>query len=245
MSNDQPDVGAFSAEQVDTGLVTAAVTKPGLTPAGKEAAKGLLQFKPDTTMAALAALARDIAQDIYPITTLLGKHGLTQNQYDFISENNEFFKQTLASETKEWQSIASTERRIRLQALAALEDKMPSIASRMGAAAEKFGDVVEAAKFFAKVAGVDAAPGGAGGGGSGFTISIDLGADTRITIGPDVSAAPGGAEHGERPLRTVGEGQAVPATVPVVRQGPSDDRALRQIPAGPGAPQKSGSEPKG
>lgn len=200
-------------EQVDTGLVTAAVTKQAdppapeaLTPEGKEAAKALLAFK-DVTMATLTALAREIAQDLYPLPQLLSKYAITQNQYEFLLAHNDYFKNTLASECKDWQSIASTEKRVRLQALAALEDKMPNIASRMGQAAEKLGDVVEAAKFFAKVANVDSTPGGAGGGGAGFTISIDLGADTRITIGPEAAAQAGEGPAGTGPVQKTIEGE--------------------------------------
>lgn len=211
----------LTGEYVETGLVTAAVTKPaepvGLTPEGKEAMKALLVFK-DITMGQLTALAREIAQDLYPLPQLLAKHAITQNQYEFLCEHNEYFKNTLASECKDWQSIASTEKRVRMQALAALEDKMPNIASRMGQAAEKLGDVVEAAKFFAKVANVDTSVPGAGGGSGGFTISIDLGADTRITIGPEgvAAAAPEPANGGSVPK--VIEGKVIEGTAQVQRK---------------------------
>lgn len=242
-----PDVGAFAAaEHIETGLVTAAVTADvGLTQAGKEAAKGLLRLDPNLTMAALAALAREIAQDIQPLNNLLSKHGLSQTQYDFLSENNEFFKRTLASEVADWQSIGSTEKRVRLQALAALEDKMPSIASRMGAAAEKLGDVVEAAKFFAKVAGVDAGTGGAGAGGSGFTISIDLGADTRITIGPQEAAPAGQATDSEPPIRTITQGASASGGGQTAGVVPGGQGSLRQITAGQGTPPAGQPQPKG
>jgi hypothetical protein len=202
----------LTGEFVETGLVTAAVTKQaepvGLTPEGKEAMKALLVFK-DITMGQLTALAREIAQDLYPLPQLLNKHAITQNQYEFLCEHNEYFKNTLASECKEWQSIASTEKRVRLQALAALEDKMPNIANRMGQAAEKLGDVVEAAKFFAKVANVDTTVPGAGGGSGGFTISIDLGADTRITIGSEGASTQASVPGGGVAVPKVVEGKII------------------------------------
>lgn len=217
------DVGAFTDEPIETGLVTAAVTAPGpeivkLTPEGKEAAKGLLGFK-DVSLPKLAALARAIAQDIYPLPQLLNDNGITQNQYDFLIENNEFFKSTLAQECKDWQGIASTQKRVRLQALAALEEKLPNIASRMGSAAEKLGDVVEAAKLFAKIADVDTTSGGVGTGGQGFTISIDLGADTRITIGPP----------GDPPQS---EGAATGGALPRVIEGTVSSSTIQQQPKG-------------
>lgn len=210
------DAGAFAAiEKLDTGLVTAAVTAGEpvkLTSEGKEAAKGLLNLK-DVAFPILAALARDLAQDIIPLPVLLNKHGLTQNQYDFLAENNEFFKNTLAQECRDWQSISSTEKRLRLQALAALEDKLPTLANRMGSAAEKLGDVVEAAKFFARVAAVDAPANGGAAGGSGFTISIDLGADTRITIGDTSGGAPAADQSGAGPVPKVIEATANPGSL--------------------------------
>lgn len=206
------NIDEFTDEPIETGLVTATVTAPGLTPAGKEAAKALLHMK-DVSLATLAQLARDIAQDIYPLSQLLNKHGLTNLQYEFLLEHNEFFKRAIAQETKDWQSIASTEKRIRLQALAALEDKLPIIANRMGSAAEKLGDVVEAAKLVAKVAGVDTIPSGSGGGGAGFTITIDLGADTRVTIGPQEATPQDTDAPGSAAIPKVVEGKVVPAPV--------------------------------
>lgn len=173
----------FEIEPVETGLelLTAAVKE--LTPEGREALKALVQMKPEfASPSFLAGLARDVAIDIETLDAILVKHGLTHAQYDFIAEHNTFFKQALLQQVADWNQIASAQDRLRAQAAAALEAQFPTIAGRMGKPSEKLADVVEAAKLFAKVAGVDAVAPGAGHSGERFEINIDLGADERITI---------------------------------------------------------------
>lgn len=138
---------------------------------------------PTITPVALAQLAREVAQDISELPDILRKHGLTPEQYQFLEAHNAYFKSVLENEIKSWQGIKSTEARIRLQAQAAIEMQLPTLATRMGSTAEKLGDAVEAFKAISKVAGVDNAPASAGVPGEKFTINIDLGAGTRVVIG--------------------------------------------------------------
>lgn len=180
------DQTEFTDEPVETGLVTATVTEPApvseMTPEAIQAAKALVNL-PDISAVTLAQLAREIAQDIGLLPAILQRHKLTQAQYEFLEKHNRLFKSILEGEIRNWQSIKSTEVRLRLQAQAALEQQMPGLATRMGNAAEKLSDAVEAAKFFARVAGVDTPQPGAATPGERYTITIDLGADTRITVG--------------------------------------------------------------
>lgn len=186
------DPTEFTDEPIETGLVTATVTEPSpveLTPEAIQAAKALVNL-PEISPVTLAQLAREIAQDIGMLPAILQKHKLTQPQYDFLEKHNSFFRSILTNEIKNWQSIKSTEVRLRLQAQAALEQQMPVIANRMGNAAEKLGDCVEAFKSIARIAGVDTPQSGPVNAGERFQINIDLGADTRITIGaPPASPA--------------------------------------------------------
>jgi hypothetical protein len=222
------DPTEFTDEPIETGLVTATVTESvaqsteqsdaqpvELTPEAIQAAKALVNL-PDISPVTLAQLAREIAQDIGMLPAILQKHKLTQPQYDFLEKHNAFFRSILTSEIKNWQSIKSTEVRLRLQAQAALEQQMPSIANRMGNAAEKLGDVVEAFKAFSRVAGVDAPQNGPVAAGERFSINIDLGADTRIVIGTQTPAQPGADTHQH-------------ASLPANSQGPSDDIAMAKI----------------
>ncbi len=170
--------------------VTAAVTppSPGLTKEGREAAKALVPMPLDFGVPQMTALARDLAMDLYTVDVILNKHRLNNAQFEFLRENNEYFKSTLVQQANEWQGVKSTQDRLRAQAAAALEEQLPTLASRMGKQSEKLADTVEAAKLFAKIAGVDAVPAGAHTTGERFTINIDLGADARIIVG--AGAAP-------------------------------------------------------
>jgi hypothetical protein len=231
----------FLAEPIETGIVTATVN-PGLTPAGREAAKALVQM-PDLRPSKLAALARDIAYDIMPWPALLAKHQITQDQYDFLSVNNEFFKSLLAGAIQEWQSIKSTEQRVRMQSLAAYEELLPQIAGRMGQTTEKLVDVVEGAKLLAKTGGLDAGPNGPRSGGEGFTISIDLGADTKLTIGPAQAAENGPAAASSGPILANPQGAREQSQVQGQLEGSRRADAVRPLPAGECPPGEGGHKP--
>lgn len=193
----------FIHDPVETGfeLLTATVSEPvELTAEGREALKVLAGMKEDfASPSFLAQVARDVAMDIETVDAIISRHGLNHAQYDFISKHNEFFKKTLLQQSAEWQKIGSTQDRLKAQAAAALEAQLPTLAGRMGKQSEKLAEVVEAAKLFAKIAGVDAVPQGPGRSGERFEINIDLGADERLTIrsSPIIegSAEPAGASH--------------------------------------------------
>lgn len=187
--------GDFDNELVETGfdLITATVNPdPGLTPEGIEALKALVALPADKSSPQfLMAVARDLAMDVHTADAVIAKHGLSHAQYDFLSKHNAFFKQALLQQVSEWQRLDSTQARLKAESAAALEEQLPVIASRMGSRAEKLSDVVEAAKLFAKIAGVDSTPTGAGSTGERFTINIDLGADERLTVRSGVDPASG------------------------------------------------------
>lgn len=177
----------FIHEPVETGfdrVITATVNEPEqLTAEGREAMKALVPFKKEhASPSFLAAVARDIAMDIETLDAILIKHGLTNAQYEYLSNHHDYFKKTLLQQVHEWQSLGSTQARLKAQAAAALEAQLPTLGMRMGQASEKLADAVEAAKLFAKIAGVDTDAGGPRSGGEGFTITIDLGADERLTL---------------------------------------------------------------
>jgi hypothetical protein len=173
-------------DEIETGFddpaITATVTN-GLTPAGLDALKAMVAMPKQFGPPEMVALARDLATNIHPLRDILLKHNLTNIQYEFISEHNEFFKKTLQVLSLEWQGVTKTADRLRMQAQAALEAQLPSIASRMGKQSEKLIDAVEAAKLFAKIGDVDGGTDRGNASGERFTISIDLGADARLVIG--------------------------------------------------------------
>ncbi len=135
---------------------------------------------PELTPAELVKLAREIVMDIKDASVVLGHYNLTQVQYDWLKENHAFFKQALHVSTIEWNSALTTPERIKLESAAILEDALPRLGARMVNQAEALPGVVEAAKLFAKIAGLgekeaaDRAPG------EKFTISINLGGDDKL-----------------------------------------------------------------
>ena len=125
--------------------------------------------------------------------------------------------------TIEWNSAMSTPDRIKIQAAAALEDKLPDLAIRMGNKSEGLPGVVEAAKLFAKIAGVGEREMGAVASGERFSIVINLGADEKLTIGAPQEISPAGA------------GKARACHVPVDAEAQDHAQALRPIAQGQGS----------
>lgn len=174
-------------------LITATVTElsppapaplpdqEGLTDDGVQAAKALVHL-PILAIPELAKLAREMAMDIKERHVILQDFGLSQVQYDFLAEHNEFFKNALSAASIEWHAPLSTAERIKVEAAAILEDSLPGLGARMQNKAEGLPGVIEAAKLFAKVAGVGEREGSSAGSGERFTINIDLGGDTRIAV---------------------------------------------------------------
>lgn len=167
--------------------ITATVTT-GLTPEGLDALKAIVALPKQFGPPEMVALARDLATNIHPLNVILLNHNVSNVQYEFLTEHNAFFKKTLEALSLEWQGVTKTVDRLRMQAQAALEAQLPSIASRMGKQSEKLIDAVEAAKLFAKIGDVDGGASGGNASGERFTISIDLGADSRLVIGNAGSA---------------------------------------------------------
>jgi hypothetical protein len=162
------------------GPVTATVT-PGLTPAGVQAAKALVQLPP-LSPPDLAKLAREMAMDIKERSAILTEFKLSETQYDFLEANNEFYKAALHAACIEWHAPLSTQERIKVEAAAILEDSLPGLGARMQNKGEGLPGVIEAAKLFAKVAGVGEREVGPGNSGERFVINIDLGGDQKITV---------------------------------------------------------------
>ena len=226
----------MSDEHVETGLleaaaeITAAVNDEpvGLTKDGIDALKAMVALPADFGPPQMVALARDVGMNIYPLGTVLSNHRLTNAQYEFLQTYNEFFRNSVIQQANEWQGLKSTQDRLRAEAAAALEEKLPILASRMGNQGEKLADAVEAAKLFAKIAGVDGDAPGVRRGGEGFTITIDLGADTRVVVGTAPAPASSADADHQRPLRTVGEGQGQQSPLPQP-EGQVVGREVRQV----------------
>jgi hypothetical protein len=159
----------------------------GLTPAGVEAAKALVQLPKHLDWPTLAMLAREVAMNIKERSTILNDFKITQVQYDFLETHNEFYRAALAQACKEWHGPLTTQERIGVEAAAILEDSLLVLGARMQNKGEGLPGVVEAAKLFAKIAGVGERATNQAAPGERFTINIDLGGDKSLTI--DTKAA--------------------------------------------------------
>ncbi len=144
---------------------------------------------PALTPTELAKLAREVAMNIKEVPAILEHYKLTQEQYDHLKTHNEFFKQALHVTTIEWNSALTTPERIKLEAASILEEVLPRLGGRMANQAEGLPGVVEAAKLFAKIAGVGEREGADRAPGERFTISINLGGDDKLTYKSPESAS--------------------------------------------------------
>jgi hypothetical protein len=192
--------------------ITVAVN-PGLTIAGKDAAKVLIKL-PEMTHGALASLAREVAMDIKTHDSILLMYKLSNAQYEYLKEHNDFFKAALHSCAIEWHSALTTPERIKIEAAAALEDAMPRLSARMVNIAEGLPGVTEVAKLFAKIAGVGEREQGQGAPGERFTISINLGGDEKLIVSSKDVTPPRPAQSGS-------------STIPADPEGARDPLSLR------------------
>jgi hypothetical protein len=134
-----------------------------------------------------AKLALEVARNIQELPTILTRWGLTPAQYDVI-QKNPFYTRVLQTYIIEWNAAGNVEQRLKLEAGAILEDASPAIAARMNMPSEDLGKVVEAAKMFAKMAGIGEEK-AAGNPGEKFTITINLGEDAKLKFEKDVTPA--------------------------------------------------------
>lgn len=171
-----------------------------LDEAGKQAMKSLVRL-PDIPYSTLAQIARDIAMDIKERHVVLASHELTQAQYDYLETHNDFYISALKAACIEWHAPLSTQERIKLEAAAILEDSLPGLGSRLQNTREQLPGVVEAAKLFAKIAGVGERDTGAAPPGERFVINIDLGGGkkTVVSSGPAPEKIAGSADVGAQP----------------------------------------------
>jgi hypothetical protein len=182
------------------GAVTATVTPPPPPDVAAIQAMKALVHMPDMTPHAIAKLAMQVAMDIKERHDILKDAVLTQAQFDFLESTNDFYKNAYHNACLEWHAPLSTQERIKVEAAAILEDSLLELGARMRTRAEGLPGVVEAAKLFAKIAGVGEPEARTSSPGERFTINIDLGADQKIALSaspapqqiaePDRSLAP-------------------------------------------------------
>jgi len=129
----------------------------------------------------LAALAREIATDIFPLETILGLHRLDNEQWQKI-QDNPHFQQMLTSMIAEWESATNTAQRVKAKAQSGLEMNLEGLVLAMGDDSIPLAQRVEAGKFLARLGELD---GQIGTGGPGFSIVLNIGdRKTQVDVQP-------------------------------------------------------------
>ena len=121
----------------------------------------------------LAALAREVGMDIFPIGEIIALHRLTEEEWERIQANQKF-QQMVADMTVEWNSAKNTRERVRIKAATGLESVLEVYIREIADTTTPLAQRVEAGKFLARVGELEGSQVLGGGGGSGFHININI-----------------------------------------------------------------------
>lgn len=143
---------------------------------------------PNLSLNQIAILAREMAMAIRDPAITLRAAGITLEQFEVFIMPNPLYKRAFEAFLLEWESALSTNKRIAIEAAAALEDTLPGLTRRMQDERNSLTSATEAAKLFAKLAGAGEQKQD-GGIGRQFNIVIDLGGQT-LTFKETISAEP-------------------------------------------------------
>jgi DNA-binding transcriptional MerR regulator len=127
----------------------------------------------------LVVLARELALDIAPLETILKNTGTTPEQLEAILKLPRF-QQLLLDATQQWGSALNTAERIKVKALAQLEDWLPELHERLHDPKETLAAKIEGGKLLRSLAGI--AERGAGTGeamGERFQLTINIGESSK------------------------------------------------------------------
>ena len=123
-----------------------------------------------------AALAREIAMDIFPIDQILDVHRLSDEEWQRISMHPKFISM-LREMTADWNSAGNTKERVRLKAATGLESVLEIYIRDVMDTAIPLAQRVEAGKFLARLGELDGSLVQGAGGGAGVTINISTSRD--------------------------------------------------------------------
>lgn len=129
----------------------------------------------------LIRLAREIAMDMRPLEEILEIHEITPTNWERLRENTQF-QALLRSEIEAWNSATNTSERVKIKALAFVEEALPEFYARAHDPKEPLNAKVEVLKTVAKFAGVGGSQFDASMAGEKFSVTINLGADQQLKI---------------------------------------------------------------
>jgi hypothetical protein len=131
-------------------------------------------------------LAREIAIDHHDIETILKTHQITDQQWLDIRAHPRF-RELLSQQLAEWQSATNTHERTALKAAALVEEWLPEANSRLHDRSESLNGKVELGKLLSRIAGMGLTTAGVeGGSGEKFSITINLGADSKLQFSKEL-----------------------------------------------------------
>jgi hypothetical protein len=121
-----------------------------------------------------AALAREIAMDIFDVEQILELHRLTDEEWQKIQANLKF-QQMLAAMVQEWNATTTTRERVKVKAATGLESTLEVYIRAITDDSIPLAQRVEAGKFLARLGELDGQRDVFGSAGSGVTININTG----------------------------------------------------------------------
>lgn len=138
-------------------------------------------LNPSNSNIALVKLAREIAMDIQPIETILKQYSITPQVWDALQTNSRF-QTLLSSEVEQWNTALNTHERVKLKAAAMLEEWLPELNNRIHDRDEALPAKIEGGKMLTRIAGIGVGAVDGAGGGERFTVTINLGEDSKLTF---------------------------------------------------------------
>lgn len=139
----------------------------------------------------LVTLAREIAMDLHPLDHILNTHGFSQEEFEKLKQST-YFGRLLSAEIGAWNGAINTAERVKLKSAAMVEDLLLTIHARLIDPKEDLMKVVKGVELSAKLAGLGQAEVKNNDNGDRITITIDLGADSKLSYAPQ---APKVIEH--------------------------------------------------
>ena len=137
----------------------------------------------------LPVLARELAMGIYEVEDILGRYGISWGEFERI-QGMARFQRLLETTTVEWGSTLNTRERIKVKALAGVEDGLAGLFMSAKDTRETLASRVEAYKLARVLAGIgekdpNEIPQ------EKFTLTINIGDEKTVVGGPAIDVTPG------------------------------------------------------
>ena len=136
----------------------------------------------------LVKLAREIAMGIKPLEAILKDADIDQIEWAIIQKNPAFVSR-LSAECLAWEGALNTPERVKVKSQSMIEEFLPELYASMNNKSEKLSDKIAAANLAKDLAGLGAKVDLKNGNpGDRVNITINLGADTKLTYERELPA---------------------------------------------------------